>query len=149
VGARGVRSRRFGWAEEQFAVDLVQGSEVGMDVDVGLVEVDVGPVQPGEFAPPQAGVGGGDDQDLVDASGDAGDDVGDLRGAGVGSFDPVSEGDLDAAGRVERDPPVFDRFPQHHGQHHDDVGGRTWRQFCFMSMTRALMCWRRIEVSGR
>jgi hypothetical protein len=46
----------------------------------------------------------------------------------VWSFGPVPERDLDAASRVERDPPVFDRLPQHHGQHHDDVGGRTWGQ---------------------
>jgi hypothetical protein len=31
-----------GWAEEQFAVDLVQGADVGVDVDVSLVEVEVG-----------------------------------------------------------------------------------------------------------
>jgi len=49
-------------------------------------------------------------------------------GEACGRSGRVPEGDLDAAGRVERDAAIFDRLPQHHGQHHDDVGGRAWGQ---------------------
>ena len=50
-------------------------------------------------------------------------DVGDLVGGGVWSFAVVAAGDPDAAGGVERDAPVFDRFAQDEGQHGEDVGG--------------------------
>jgi hypothetical protein len=99
-----------GRAEEQLAVDLVQGADVGVDVDVGVVEIGVGPVEPDQFAPAHAGVGGGDDQDLVDPAGGAGGDLGDLGRGGVGAFGAVPEGDLHAAGRVEADAPVFDLY---------------------------------------
>jgi hypothetical protein len=83
-----------------------------VDVDVGVVEVGVGAVESGEFAPPHAGVGGGEDEDLVDTARDAGDDLGDLVGGGVRAFGTFVAADLDAPGRVVGDPAVLDRFAQ-------------------------------------
>lgn len=45
------------------AVDFVEGADVWVDDDGGVVEVEVGALESGEFAPACAGPGGGDEQD--------------------------------------------------------------------------------------
>src|SRR5689334_18335810 len=92
-----------------------------MDVEVGGGQVEVGALQAGQFAPAQAGVGGGEHEDLVGPAGLPGDDLGYLLGGGVRALRAVQAGDADAAGGVERDPPVFDGLVEHEGGHGDHV----------------------------
>nr|WP_235921152.1 hypothetical protein [Lentzea tibetensis] len=52
-----------GRAEGELAADFVQGADVRVDDEEAVVEVDVGALESGEFAPAGSGVGGADDQD--------------------------------------------------------------------------------------
>ncbi|MEU5931120.1 hypothetical protein [Micromonospora sp. NPDC047187] len=115
-----------GWAEEQLAFDLVQGADVGVDVDAAGGEVDVVAGEAGEFSPPHAGVGGGEDEQPVAAAGLAGDDRDDLLGGGMRSLSADAFRDADSSAGVEGQTSVFDGFLKDHRQDHDHVGDRSW-----------------------
>jgi hypothetical protein len=67
--------------------------------------VGVGAGEAGEFAPAHAGVGGGDDEELVAGSGDPGGDLVDLAGGSVRPLSGALGDDPDALARVVGDAP--------------------------------------------
>jgi hypothetical protein len=100
--------------------DFVECADVGVDGDEPVVEVCVDPGEAGEFAPSHAGVRGGDHEELVAGSGDAGGDVVDLLAGGDGSFGGASGANAEALAGVVCDSPVGDRFAhQEAEQGHD------------------------------
>jgi len=106
----------------------VQCTQLGVDPDDALLQVEILAVQAGQLAPAHAGVGGGDDHCTVDGPGDAGSDVVYLGWGGDGSFDTWPSRDADAAAGVVWDAAVLDRLVQDEGQHHQYVGHRPGRQ---------------------
>ncbi|MGW3890505.1 hypothetical protein ACWD69_17605 [Micromonospora chokoriensis] len=88
----------------------MQGADVGVHVDAAGGEVDVVAGEAGEFSPPHAGVGGGEDEQPVAADGLAGDDRGDLLGGGMRSLSADSLGDAESSTGVEGQASVFDGF---------------------------------------
>jgi hypothetical protein len=57
----------------------VQRTNLRVDVDVGVVEIHIVPLQAGQFVPAHAGVGRGEHQHPIDPAVDAGGDLGDCR----------------------------------------------------------------------
>lgn len=108
-------------AELEASADLVEGTDVGVDLDAWVVvQGGPGPLEPGEFAPSHPGVRGGDDEESVVGRDSSGDGV-DFVGAGVGPFAALAEGEPQLPARVGADESFVDCFAENHGEQDDDV----------------------------
>ncbi len=103
--------------------NLVQGPEFWVDLDArGVVEVGADPLQPGQLAPPQAGVGGGDGQQPGLRCHAPGQRV-HFVGSGVGTFGSVVEADAQFPARIRADQSLVHGFAENHREQHEDVLG--------------------------
>jgi hypothetical protein len=102
----------------------VQRAELRVDVDVRDVGVEVGadPLQPGQLAPPQPGVGIGDRHQPVVRRHPPGQRVHLVSGR-VRTLRPVLETDPQLPTRVRPNQPLVHGLPENHREQHEDVLG--------------------------
>ena len=125
----------------------MQRAHALVDDDLAAVEVGVVPLEPGEFAPAHAGVGGGDDQHRV-LRGHPGGQSGDLFGAGVGAFGSVAGVDAELAAGVGAEQTFIDSSAEDHRQQSGDIADAFLGEGGAQCFTQALAVIRCTSPSG-